>query len=204
VEKIDRRIRRTHKLLQEALIQLTLEKGYESVTIRDITERADVGYATFFRHYPDKEALLAAVLRSMKEDFQVLLAPHSIVSNSEKTGTLVFQYVADNRDLCKVLLDSTDIMSLLKPVQDMGLQEIGQMFGASNKHSIPIEVAAYHLIMSLIMLIRWWLDNDMPYTPDLMGEIAATLIIRPVIDAMYTSRASLVPRLIDAKAASES
>src|SRR5205809_797707 len=47
----DRRVRRTQQLLAEALIALTLEKGYEAVTIRDITKRADVGYATFFRHY---------------------------------------------------------------------------------------------------------------------------------------------------------
>ena len=47
-DKVDRRIKRTQKLLQEALIELTLEKGFDDVTIRDITERADVGYTTFF------------------------------------------------------------------------------------------------------------------------------------------------------------
>ena len=46
----DRRVRRTQNLLAKALIALTLEKGYEAVTIRDITQRADVAYATFFRH----------------------------------------------------------------------------------------------------------------------------------------------------------
>jgi AcrR family transcriptional regulator len=39
----DRRIRRTQHLLAQALIALTLEKGYEAVTIRDLTERADIG-----------------------------------------------------------------------------------------------------------------------------------------------------------------
>ncbi len=73
MEKVDRRIKRTQKLLQEALISLTLEKGYDEVTIREITDRADVGYTTFFRHYPDKEALLADVLNLMKEEFKVVL-----------------------------------------------------------------------------------------------------------------------------------
>src|SRR5258708_24160624 len=58
----DRRVKRTQNLLAKALIALTLEKGYEAVTIRDITERADIGYATFFRHYHDKDALLREVL----------------------------------------------------------------------------------------------------------------------------------------------
>ena len=53
--KEDRRVTRTRKLLTEALISLSLEKGYEAVTIRDITDRAGVGYATFFRHIRRKK-----------------------------------------------------------------------------------------------------------------------------------------------------
>src|SRR5689334_4808121 len=54
----DRRIVRTRNLLAQALVALTLEKNYDAVTIREITDRAEIGYATFFRHYPDKDALL--------------------------------------------------------------------------------------------------------------------------------------------------
>ena len=75
MEKVDRRIKRTQKLLQEALIALTIEKGYDAVTIHEITDRANVGYTTFFRHYPDKEALLAGVLNLMKDEFKVVLTP---------------------------------------------------------------------------------------------------------------------------------
>ena len=58
----DRRVERTENLLANALIALSLEKGYEAITIRDITERADIGYATFYRHYHDKDELLAEVV----------------------------------------------------------------------------------------------------------------------------------------------
>jgi len=184
MEIIDRRVKRTRKSLQTALIELTLEKGYTSITIRDITERADVGYATFFRHYPDKESLLAAVVQSMKAELQELLIPHSMASDPVETGTLIFMYVDQNCDLCKVLLSSTDTMSLLKPVQEIGLREITQIFGVQGEQSLPIEVVANHLMVSLVMLIRWWLDNDMPYPPEQMGKIAARLIMQPVIEAM--------------------
>jgi AcrR family transcriptional regulator len=184
MDRTDRRVKRTHKLLQEALIGLTLEKGFETITIREITDRADVGYATFFRHYPDKEALLADVLEAMKDDFQRLLVPYSMVSNPEETGTLIFKYVEQNCDLCRVLLDSTDTMSLLKPVQEIGLSDSTLMANASEQSSVPVEVAISHLMSSLVMLIRWWLDNNIPYPPERMGQIAAELIIRPVIEAM--------------------
>jgi len=181
MEKVDRRIKRTQKLLQEALISLTLEKGYDAVTIREITDRADVGYTTFFRHFPDKEALLADVLNLMKEEFQLVLTPDLIVSEPEKMGTLLFEYVRANRDLCRVLLDSTNTMALLRPVQDMGLREAELMFGPSADRQILVDLAVNHLMTSLVMLIRWWLDHDMPYSPEKMGQVAAELIIRPVI-----------------------
>src|SRR5437667_12756071 len=71
----DRRVRRTQHLLARALIALTLEKGYEAVTIRDITECADIGYATFFRHYRDKDELLEDVLDVVLAELIDLLCP---------------------------------------------------------------------------------------------------------------------------------
>src|SRR5687768_7190119 len=58
VEKVDRRIQRTQELLSTALLELILERGYEAVTIKDVTERANVAYVTFFRHYRDLDELL--------------------------------------------------------------------------------------------------------------------------------------------------
>ncbi|MFM8320861.1 MAG: TetR/AcrR family transcriptional regulator [Chloroflexota bacterium] len=183
MDKTDRRVKRTNRLLQDALVSLTLERGFDEVTIRDITERADVGYATFFRHYPDKETLLADVLQVMKDDLTQLLAPYSIVSAPEKTGVLIFEYVQENCDLCRVLLDSTDTMNLLQPVQQIGLQEAAPLLSPAQVDGVPVELATSHLMSSLVMLIRWWLDRGMPYPPERMGRFAAELIIKPVLAA---------------------
>ena len=45
----DRRIRRSKRALAAALVELTAERPFNSITVRDITDRADVGYATFYR-----------------------------------------------------------------------------------------------------------------------------------------------------------
>jgi AcrR family transcriptional regulator len=184
MEKIDRRIRRTNRLLQEALVTLTLEKGYDDVTIREITERADVGYATFFRHYPDKDALLTDVLEAMKDEFIGMLQPLSIFTAPEETGALIFGYVQANADLCRVLLNSTETAALLRPLLQIGLQENSERMSRAAGSRVPPEVAITHLMTSLVMMIRWWLDNDMPYPPDQMGRIVAELVIRPVLAAL--------------------
>ncbi|HEX7000629.1 MAG TPA: helix-turn-helix domain-containing protein, partial [Trueperaceae bacterium] len=73
--KVDARVRRTRSRLQGALVALVLEGDYDQVTIRDVADRADVGYATFFRHYRDKEELLVALLEDLLDELLTLLAP---------------------------------------------------------------------------------------------------------------------------------
>lgn len=57
-QRADRRVRRTKRRLKEALFELIDEKGYDRITIREITDRADVGRSTFYSHYDSKEDLL--------------------------------------------------------------------------------------------------------------------------------------------------
>jgi GAF domain-containing protein len=59
-EQIDPRVRRTHKLLQEALLELAAERGFDAVTVGDIARRASVNRATFYRHYQDKNGQLVS------------------------------------------------------------------------------------------------------------------------------------------------
>lgn len=56
---MDRRVRRTRRLLHRSLIELMLERGYARITVQDILDRADVGRSTFYSHYRDKDDLLA-------------------------------------------------------------------------------------------------------------------------------------------------
>ena len=63
----DRRVQKTRKLLQEALIDLVAEKGYESVTIQEVLDRANVGRSTFYAHFPDKEHLLHSILDRLEQ-----------------------------------------------------------------------------------------------------------------------------------------
>src|SRR6476646_5226795 len=54
----DRRSRRTRRMLGEALVALMLEKRYDTITVQEIIDRANVGRSTFYAHYLDKEDLL--------------------------------------------------------------------------------------------------------------------------------------------------
>src|SRR5690349_4895375 len=149
----DRRVRRTQQLLAKALIALTLEKGYEAVTIRDITERADVGYATFFRHYRDKEELLHEVLDIALEELGGLLPLASPSADPTEVGTLLFRYVAAQSEVVRVLLGSRTVLHrLIAVVTRQILAEQTPRAGGV----VPPEIAAHHHISATIALIAWW------------------------------------------------
>jgi len=60
----DPRIRRTRQLLQGALTTLMQTKGFDEISVQDITDAATVNRATFYDHYTDKFSLLEATVGS--------------------------------------------------------------------------------------------------------------------------------------------
>jgi AcrR family transcriptional regulator len=184
----DRRVRRTQKALGDALIALALEKEYDEITIQEITERADIGYRTFFRHYLDRDELLKDVLSTVRVEMRELMGPPSfelfLDPNTQAAdlpdSKILFQHVQENSDLYRVLLFSD--RGLVQPLKAFAIQEFKVNYSASLETDIPFDILANHMVSSMITLLRWWLNNDMCYSPDEMGEYALRLIILPTRD----------------------
>jgi AcrR family transcriptional regulator len=173
----DRRIRRTQQLLARALISLTLENGYEAVTIRDITTRADVGYATFFRHYKDKNELLQDVVEVVLEELVDLFLLEASTSEKEEVGLVLFQYVQKNTEVVRLLFSTSDVLERLIVLATGSFVDMHKDLPESP--IIPLEIAANHVVSASIALVRWWLANNMPHSPEQMGQIYYELIVRP-------------------------
>ena len=62
-EKLDPRVKRTRQLLEQSFMEVVAEKGFQSVSVQDITEKAGVNRATFYAHFPDKYELLDYSIR---------------------------------------------------------------------------------------------------------------------------------------------
>lgn len=101
--KLDPRVRRTRKLLQEALLALLAEKRFEAITVQDITERATLNRATFYAHFADKYALVEYCVR---EAFTEALADHLPadatlnVENLHQLIVIVCHFVVQLYDHC--------------------------------------------------------------------------------------------------------
>ena len=127
---VDRRVQKTRKLLQEALMELVAEKGYEAVTIREILDKANVGRSTFYAHFQDKDQLLHSILELLDELFEqhkkLLLdvaknigradQPHLTPSLSPTLN--LFQFVGQNHRFFKAILRNRGYGIFAKPVYE--------------------------------------------------------------------------------------
>ena len=82
----DRRVRRTKAALQQAMVELVVEQGYESISIDALAGRADVTRATFYAHYANKAALLTAVVDQFADE--VVAALEATGSTDARRGAL--------------------------------------------------------------------------------------------------------------------
>jgi len=175
LQKYSRQVSRTREMLRSALMTLILEKGYESITIQDIVDRANLGRATFYTHFRDKEDLL---LTSMKEGYQQLLARLEAERSSPDellSIEMVFEYAAANRELFLVILYGAGKTVIYQQARDfIAEQAKKQLQGRFGDPAIPLDLAAMYFAGSLLSILVWWLEQGMPYTA---AEMAAMLQI---------------------------
>jgi AcrR family transcriptional regulator len=184
MEKEDRRVSRTRRLLREALIELIEEKPYETITIRDVTDRADIGYATFFRHYDGVDDLMLEIFSRIIEELESLPDKHG-EEYFEQEGYQLFEHVSANQFLYRGILGShtftRKLRDHIKGIVQGHLDEHADEVSAS---TIPIEVAAQHMTSSILGLIDWWLEEGAPYSSERMARIYDRLIVQATWDAL--------------------
>lgn len=174
----DRRVLRTRRLLKQALVDLINTQPYEEITIRDITDYADIGYATFFRHYDGKDDLMLEIFSGIIEELESLPERHAD-RYFEQEGYLLFQHVKKNQAMYRSILNSQLFArKLRKHLGDMVQMHLYSHASEIRTSAIPIEVAAHHMVSALLGLVDWWLFNDMPYSIERMAMVYDRLIIQ--------------------------
>jgi len=180
VQDTDRRVRRTRAALGQALLDLATERPFERLTVRELVDRADVGYATFFRHYASKEALLLDVFGGIVGELADLLQPTAEEGRLEEAGRQLFDYVARHEARLRLLFAAQRGTSVEREVRAAVEARILASRGFRPPADVPADLAAHHLAVASLALVAWWLEHGMPHPPERMGRIYARLVVGPV------------------------
>ncbi len=187
--KVDPRVRRTRRLLRDAMVSLIMEKDYGSISIKEITDRAEVAYITFFRHFESLDELLMEVLDEGLAELRghiETLAKQSEASALETEGMLIFEYIKQKADLFRILFKSQSVARIRKKI----VHTIAIIFQQScaplarSNSQVTIDILSNHIATSLLSLIEWWLENNMKPAPAEMGKVYKSLIIDSTVGAV--------------------
>ena len=183
-EQTDLRIRRTHKFLQEAMIELITEKGFDAITVGDIAERAMINRATFYRHYQDKYDLVAKIFEETANQLVENMKPfnkdtsQSETENPPEIWIQLFEHVAEHARLYRAMLGKNGSPwfatrmreHIIKLLLEDEKQWKHQMKPRQQVDpAMPPELPAMQLSHVLIGTIVWWLESEKSYTPRQMA-----------------------------------
>ncbi len=179
----DLRVRRTRKLLQQAFIECTVEKGFTALTVRDITERAMVNRSTFYRHYLDKYDLLEQYMNEMYallEDREGIAQSHPPEAPSGLIDLL--KLIQQNADFYRVMLgvkgDPLFVQRFGQKTEKRFLSYFNQVFPerVSELDAPPLDLRFNIIASAGCGAIVWWLEQERPCPPEQLAHWLNQLI----------------------------
>jgi AcrR family transcriptional regulator len=174
----DLRVKRTHKLVLEALLDLTVQKGFSTLTVSDITKQAGINRATFYRHYQDKFDLLNQYAQTVYEmlDTPLEAKPRkSIKTNANQVfpGLVkIFEHIRNHAKFYRVMLG--------KNGDPVFTEKIRQYIQKRIRRSLPVGLQNDKMSVDLYVsysssasvgAVLWWLEHDMPYSSEEMATL---------------------------------
>ncbi|MCP4357864.1 MAG: TetR family transcriptional regulator [Chloroflexi bacterium] len=181
--KIDRRAIRSKRLIVEAWRELVLEKEYKKISVSDIVERADIGRATFYAHFDDKEDLgrfmFSKLLAQIEEEIQISLEESATQSATQilVPSLALFRIAVQKHRWFKegATNPESGLGMLIPPLVKRLEIELDKMDLPDAHDEIPRRMMATYLVSALIALITEWVITDMPESPEAMDAMYQTL-----------------------------
>jgi AcrR family transcriptional regulator len=176
----DRRIHRTRSTIFEAMVHLIHEKGFDPISVKDITTQANVNRSTFYAHYHDKFDLLDQLIQVKLDELASQLHPDQPAIASYQAQfdepdpyfVALFQHIGRNDTFYRVMLNKLEPSifrsKLLGVIRETQYQRIAKM-KMEQKLSVPLDILLDYQSASLLSIVLSWLNTNSMYTPPYMA-----------------------------------
>jgi AcrR family transcriptional regulator len=189
----DRRIARTRAALRRALVELILEQGYESVTVQQIIDRANVGRSTFYAHYLDKQQLLLDSLRELRgmltrHQHAAVAVQGSLAQGRLAFSRAMFEHAAGHAQLYRAVVGKQSGAIVQREIQqildDMAREELAAATPPGRQASIPLDVLVPYVVSAFMGLLIWWLEAGLPYSVSEVDGMFQRLVLPGISAAL--------------------
>lgn len=182
-QKIDRRVRKTKKVLLQALTKLMSEKKINSITVKEVTDLADVNRSTFYLYYKDifdmVEKIETEMFNEFSEAFDTFTKKGPNNDNVLSFFIYVFEFVQVNADMCKILLGPDGDYAFIEKFKDAIKQYQPPIENPSSRlkcqYFLPFVMSGY------IGIIQQWLNDDMKAPPKAMAATVFEMLQKLIL-----------------------
>jgi len=179
--RVQRRVARTKAAIEDAFVQLVLERGYDRVAVEDITDRADLARATFYAHYPNKEAVQFSVFNRLTEDLVQRIAdqggPPTVVHRDAIQAA--YQQAAEMPDLYRACLsDARTRQAHLSTLSRYAEENFRDRLKALGKQPrVPVPLMARAFVGAHVAVLEAWLAGELDGDAEELAGMALDLLI---------------------------
>lgn len=181
MENKDRRIKKTKKAIREALTTLMQQKNFKDITIKELTDLADVNRGTFYLHYLDIYDLLEQIEKEMFDEFNSVINHYTyeeLTKNPFPLFLQIYQFVADNADMCMVLLGQNGDIAFLEKLKDIVRNKsLKDWMLIKKDNDINYEYFYAFVVSGCTGLIYRWLEDNRKHTPEEMAKFTMDFIL---------------------------
>jgi AcrR family transcriptional regulator len=172
----DVRVRRTRTLLRQALVELIEDRGFDRVTVGDLTARAMVSRAAFYRNYRDKYELVEQIFDEAMAEMTAGAEGGDTRSPGRRWADFLGHIDAYHRLYSALLGRKGSAWFADRMRSALAAMSSEHLPGLDADAMVPSVISAM-----FVQSIVWWLEHDRPCPP---GEIAeqSSRLIRAVIE----------------------
>jgi len=182
-KKEDRRVRRTKKLLTQALTELMQQKQVKEITVKELTDLADMNRGTFYLYYKDIFDMLEKIEDQMFEALDRIVSLQEGEDMTRQARPILlklFRFIEENQEICRVLLSPNGDMSFLHRLNDVLREKCLQYYQATLRTPGEEEINYHYsfIVFGIAGLIRAWVARGCAETPEQMADLAERMILR--------------------------
>ena len=182
VKKEDRRVRRTKKMLTQALTKLMQEKQVKDITVKELTELADMNRGTFYLYYKDVYDMLERLEDNLFASLDQILEPKKGEEGATSRQMLLelFQFIGENQEMCRMLLSPHGDMQFLHRLNGVIREKCLNYF---KNIGIISEDELFDYYYSFVVfgcagIIRAWVNRGCHEPAEKMAGMAYDMILR--------------------------
>ena len=187
-KKEDRRVRRTKKLLSQGLIELMQHKQVKDITVRELADLVDVNRGTFYLYYRDIFDLLERLEEDLFEQLNEVILAHKgepVLAHIRPMLTDVFHIVAENKEICRVLLSDNGDIKFLQRLSDVIQEKLRtEWLNGYVDNETEFEYRYAFGALGFVGLLRTWLHRDCAESAESMAVLADSLIRQGIMNGI--------------------